>query len=107
MFGFFRFSSRTTPQAQHIMRPTAFALLVSSLFVSFGLTGGHTVGSEADAPEPTVCLYDRRTTLQKRADGDDGGDGGGGVGVNVGPPFNQICMVGIRSQGLTFCFLRA
>ncbi|KAJ7277446.1 hypothetical protein C8J57DRAFT_1309283 [Mycena rebaudengoi] len=65
------------------MRPTAFALLVSSLFVSFGLTGGHTVGSEADAPEPTVCLYDRRTTLQKRADGDDGGDGGGGVGVNL------------------------
>ncbi|KAJ7078790.1 hypothetical protein C8R44DRAFT_895851 [Mycena epipterygia] len=56
------------------MRPAVFALLFCSLFFSLCLTAGHTVGSDTEAPEATVCVYDRRTALERRADGDDGGD---------------------------------
>ncbi|KAJ6525946.1 hypothetical protein B0H19DRAFT_1084572 [Mycena capillaripes] len=64
------------------MRPAAFALLLCSLFVSFCFTAAHSVGADTQAPEATVCVYDRRSALEKRADGDSG-TGDGGVGVTL------------------------
>jgi hypothetical protein len=66
------------------MRPTAFALFFCHLLCSLCLTTGHTVGSDTEAPEATLCVYDRRSTLERRADGDGGGDAT--VGVDVSPP---------------------
>ncbi|KAJ7328726.1 hypothetical protein DFH08DRAFT_883109 [Mycena albidolilacea] len=63
------------------MRPATFALFLSSLFFSLCLTVAHSVGADTEAPEETVCVYDRRSFLEKRADGDDGGDAT--VGVNL------------------------
>ncbi|KAJ7471627.1 hypothetical protein B0H11DRAFT_2039334 [Mycena galericulata] len=70
------------------MRPAAFALFFYSLFLSFCLTAGHTVG---DAPEATLCVYDRRTALERRADGDGGGDATVGVSLpSVGLTLGNI-----------------
>ncbi|KAK7022993.1 hypothetical protein R3P38DRAFT_2956890 [Favolaschia claudopus] len=60
------------------MRPATFALFLCTLFVALCYTAAHSVGSESDTPE-TVCVYDRRSSLQRRADDDDGGNGGVGV----------------------------
>ncbi|KAJ7128661.1 hypothetical protein C8R44DRAFT_851016 [Mycena epipterygia] len=73
------------------MRPAAFALFFCTLFFSVCLTAGHTVGSDTEAPEATVCVYDRRTALERRADGDDGGDATVGVNLpNVGLSLGNI-----------------
>ncbi|KAJ7465681.1 hypothetical protein FB451DRAFT_1561413 [Mycena latifolia] len=73
------------------MRPAAFALFFCSLFFSLCFTAGHTVGSDAEAPEATVCVYDRRSALERRADGDDGGDATVGVDLpNVGLTLGNI-----------------
>ncbi|KAJ7176094.1 hypothetical protein C8R43DRAFT_974970 [Mycena crocata] len=64
------------------MRPATFALFLCCLFSSLCLTAGHSVGEDVEAPEATLCVYDRRTALEKRADGDGSGDGGG-VGVDL------------------------
>ncbi|KAJ7110734.1 hypothetical protein C8R43DRAFT_1042041 [Mycena crocata] len=63
------------------MRPAAFALFLCCLFSSLCVTAGHSVGEDADSPEATLFVYDRRTALEKREDGDDGS--GGGVGVDL------------------------
>ncbi|KAJ7705339.1 hypothetical protein B0H17DRAFT_1193037 [Mycena rosella] len=73
------------------MRPATFALFFCTLFLYLCLTAGHTVGSDADAPEATVCVYDRRTALERRADGDAGGDATVGVDLpNVGLTLGNI-----------------
>ncbi|KAJ6542179.1 hypothetical protein DFH09DRAFT_1174239 [Mycena vulgaris] len=73
------------------MRPTAFALFFCTRLFSLYLTAGHTVGSDTDAPEPTVCVYDRRSALERRADGDSGGDATVGVDLpSVGLTLGNI-----------------
>ncbi|KAJ7679484.1 hypothetical protein DFH06DRAFT_1291109 [Mycena polygramma] len=57
------------------MRPAAFALFLCSLFSVLSFSAGHDI---RDEPE-TVCVYDRRSALERRADG----DGGGSVGVDL------------------------
>ncbi|KAJ7186626.1 hypothetical protein C8R46DRAFT_1273364 [Mycena filopes] len=54
--------------------------LLCTLFCLAATAAAHSVERDTDTPE-TVCMYDRRSTLEKRADGDDGGSGNGGVGV--------------------------
>ncbi|KAJ7104337.1 hypothetical protein B0H15DRAFT_809535 [Mycena belliarum] len=65
------------------MWPATFALFCCSLLLAqMGLAvEGHTMGSDAETPDPTVCVYDRRTALERRADGDGNAGAGGGVGV--------------------------
>ncbi|KAJ7041429.1 hypothetical protein C8F04DRAFT_1080063 [Mycena alexandri] len=64
------------------MRAAVSALLLCSLFISFSFTAAHSVRAHTDAPEATVCVYDRRSALEKRADGDSG-TGDGSVGVTL------------------------
>ncbi|KAJ7679451.1 hypothetical protein DFH06DRAFT_1415607 [Mycena polygramma] len=71
------------------MRPAAFALFLCSLFSFVSFTAGHDAGANPDAPE-TVCVYDKRSALERRADGD---SGSGSVGVdlpNVGLTLGNI-----------------
>ncbi|KAJ6510853.1 hypothetical protein C8R45DRAFT_965369 [Mycena sanguinolenta] len=64
------------------MKLATFALLFGIFSLSIGLSVGHVVESGPDDSEETVCLYDRRTMLERRADGDSG-SGDGGVGVSL------------------------
>ncbi|KAJ7478735.1 hypothetical protein B0H11DRAFT_2194293 [Mycena galericulata] len=61
------------------MRTAAPLLFFCGLFLSFCLVAGHSVDSDKDTPEATVCVYDRRSALERRADGDSGDDGSVGV----------------------------
>ncbi|KAJ7186641.1 hypothetical protein C8R46DRAFT_1341982 [Mycena filopes] len=56
--------------------------LLTTLFCLAATAAAHSVERDTDTPE-NVCLYDRRSPLEKRADGDDGGSGDGGVGVTL------------------------
>ncbi|KAJ7201486.1 hypothetical protein B0H12DRAFT_1330945 [Mycena haematopus] len=63
-------------------------LAIFSIFaLCIGLAAGHSVGEDG---EDTVCVFDRRTTLERRADGD-GGDGSVGVSLpSVGLTLGNI-----------------
>ncbi|KAJ7615543.1 hypothetical protein FB45DRAFT_244849 [Roridomyces roridus] len=66
------------------MKPTALASTLFLFLAAFiGLALAHTVASDPESPESTVCVYDRGAALQRRADADSGGDGSGSIGVSL------------------------
>ncbi|KAF8214261.1 hypothetical protein K438DRAFT_1956348 [Mycena galopus ATCC 62051] len=89
-----RGSSALAPSRQlphYEARPAHFAFFLSSLFLSHSL--GHSATSDS---EETICVYDRRNALERRADGD--GDSGGGTSVGVSLPSVGLTLGNITTK---------